>query len=133
MSIRIKTEDAIDRLTGALVAAEAAVKAAEEGVVTATRAYDKFRKELVGHVKRSITHEMLEPGYWTHSGTKITVQVPTPDGLEWPERPWAAEQRVAAAQREVEEIKELIKLLSISATTTVSVTSGVFKSLAKHL
>lgn len=133
MSIRIKTEDAIVRLNEALVAAEAAVKAAEAEVVVATREYEKFRKELVTHVKKAITHEMLEPGYWTPSGTKVTIHVPTPDGVVWPERPWSAENRVAAAQREVEEIKELIKLLSISATTTVGVTSGVFKSLARHL
>lgn len=84
MSIRIKTADALGRLTAALTDAEQELTDAEQAVVNSKKEYEKFRKGMVQHVRATVKAEDITPVYWTREGVKLNITLSCPQGAEWP-------------------------------------------------
>lgn len=133
MSIRIKTDEALTLLNATLIATEQEYKEAKEAYEKSLVEEQKFKVRLAKELSKRITADHISPYQWFSHKSMVRIEMAMPEGMEWSEQPFAYKGAASTAEIKIEEIKELIKLLSISADSTVTVTNAVFKSLSKYL
>lgn len=133
MSIRIKTDEALTLLNATLTATEQEYKEAKEAYEKSLVEEQKFKVRLAKELSKRITADHIEPYHWYRDSRMVRIEVTMPEGMEWSEKPFLYKGAASAAEIKIEEIKELIKFLSISADSTVTITNAVFKSLSKYL
>lgn len=133
MSIRIKTDEALTLLNATLTATEQEYKEAKEAYEKSLVEEQKFKARLAKELSKRITADDIQPYHWYRDSRSVRIEVTMPEGMEWSEKPFLHKGAASAAEIKIEEIKELIKFLSISADSTVTITNAVFKSLSKYL
>ena len=128
MSIRIKTDLAITLLTTKKAETEALIAQRREELKAAEKAEAAFKARVIRDLPKVVKLDDINPGWG-----RITVSVTMTD-MEWPEpRPYHVRTEIDTLVNQVDEMEELIKLLSLCDSTTINVQSGVLKRVAAYL
>ena len=138
MSIRIWTADAINILNVKQTELEADLLRLEKELKQAKADEQAFKKALLKLVGKTMTltteHVTYNHGWVRHKpSASVAITFDIPDDMPLPDDWWSVNNQYNNTQESLNEVAELLRLLSVTADTKVVVTSGVFKQLGKYL